>query len=476
MSSVSSALSTILDPITVSGSSNSASSGTSSGATFNGASSYSQDLQSTISRAVAVAELPITQLTNQQTALQSQANELSKIDQDLAALQAAVQGIGQALSGSAFQCDLSNPDAVSASVGDGAAQGSYSIEVESIGVCASSLSSGPWAGNSSANGGTFSLVIGGISHSIQSADGSAASVAAAINAQYGDQVQATVVNVGSDDSPDQRISLQSTSLGPQTLDIQNSSGASLQTQGPVGSPARYIVDGSGLTVTSDSRSVTIASGLTLNLLSSDPGHPVSVTVTRSDSALSGALAAFAGAYNTVVADLQSQRGQSNGPLQGQTILSQITQAIDNMATYFAPSSAGVSSLANLGLSLGLNGQLTFNAFTLAAVDIRNSAAVTSFLGSAAGEGWLGAVTASLNNLEDPSQGLVKSQEAGLQRRITSIGDQITTKQEQVKTLQANLTSQMAAADALIATMQQQYSFLSQMMQAQQIAYQAYTNG
>src|ERR1035438_9936182 len=70
MSTISSALSTILDPVTVDGSnSSSSSSGTgssgsgstggtsSSSGTFTGASDYSQDLQDVISRAVAIAEL-----------------------------------------------------------------------------------------------------------------------------------------------------------------------------------------------------------------------------------------------------------------------------------------------------------------------------------------------------------------------------------------------------------------------------------
>ena len=58
-------------------------------------------------------------------------------------------------------------------------------------------------------------------------------------------------------------------------------------------------------------------------------------------------------------------------------------------------------------------------------------------------------------------------------QITNIGNQITTKQNQVDRLQTTLTSQMAAADALISSMEQQYSYLSSMFQAQQVANQMY---
>ena len=489
MSTISSALSTILDPITVSGSgSSSSNSGSGSGSsgssgtastssssgTFTGASGYSQDLQNVISRAVAIAELPVTELTNQEAALQSRSSALSSIGNDLSALQTAVQGVDQAMSGS-YQADVSDPDVVSASVGAGAVAGTYSIEVDSAGAYATSLSASNWTGTSSDAGGTYSLVIDNTPYSIQSTDGSATSVAAAINSQYGDQVQATVVNVGSSASPDQRISLQATTLGEQTLDIQDASGDSLQTQGPDGSQASYIVDGSGNTVTSDSRSVTIATGLTINLLSADTGNPVTVTVSGTDDALSGALSSFTSAYNKVVTDLQSQRGQSAGPLQGQSILSEITQVVDNLATYFTSSGSGVNGLASLGLKLGENGQLTFNSQTLDSAYSSSSTAVASFLGSATGGGWLESATNALTDLVDPTVGLVTNEETSLQSQTTSIANQITTKNDQIATMKTNLTQQMAAADTLISTIEQQDTFLTQMLQAEQIDSQAIIN-
>jgi len=484
MSTISSALSTILDPITVdgsnssssgSGSSSSSTSGTgSTSSTFTGASDYSQDLQDVISRAVAIAELPVTQLTNQESALQSQSSELSTINNDLTALETAIQGVGSAMSGS-YQAEVSNPDLVSASIGAGAAAGTYSIEVDSAGAYASSLSASTWTGTSNDPGGTYNLVIGQTPYSIQSTDGSATSVAAAINSQYGDQVQATVVNVGSAASPDQRISLQATTLGAQTLDIQDSSGDSLQTQGPEASQASYIVDGSGNTVYSDSPSVTIATGLTVNLLSADPGNPATITVSGTDDGLSSALSSFTSAYNKVVTDLQSQRGQSAGPLQGKPILSEITEAVDNLATYFTSSDSGVNGLASLGLKLGENGQLTFDSQTLDSAYANSPSAVASFLGSATGGGWLESATTALTDLVDPNVGLVTNEETSLQSQTTSIANQITAKNAQITTLQTNLTQQMAAADTLISTIEQQDTFLTQMLQAEQIDTQSIIN-
>jgi flagellar capping protein FliD len=76
-------------------------------------------------------------------------------------------------------------------------------------------------------------------------------------------------------------------------------------------------------------------------------------------------------------------------------------------------------------------------------------------------------------LEDPSAGLLKTAESDMQTQITNIGNQITTKQNQVDQLQTTLTNQMAAADAMISSMEQQYSYLTSMFQAQQTADQLY---
>ena len=135
----------------------------------------------------------------------------------------------------------------------------------------------------------------------------------------------------------------------------------------------------------------------------------------------------------------------------------------------------LSLMASLGLSFdpSNNGHLDFNALALMGTDFSNSAGVTSFLGSAAGGGFLKAATDALNGLEDPTAGILKTTEGDLKTQITNIGNQITTKQNQVDQLQTKLTSQMAGADALIASMEQQYSYLSNMFQAQQTADQMY---
>jgi flagellar hook-associated protein 2 len=360
---------------------------------------------------------------------------------------------------------------VGASLADGAAEGVYSIDVTAFGSYASSLTTASWDSTPDppGNPAVYALMVGTTPHTFTTSDNSAASVAAAVNAQYGNLVHATAVNVGPAAVPDWRISLQSTTLGPMTLDIQKN-GAGLQSQQqPAGALAEYEVNHSGVTVSSDTRSVTVSSGVTLKLAGTGSA---SVTVSRSTAALSSAVSTLADAYNAVVSELTAQHGETAGPLRGQSIVSTLSQTLSQIATY-SPSSGQVTGLAGLGLSLEKDGTLTYDASKLTKADPQT---VAAFLGSASGGGFLQTATNLLASLEDPTNGLLKTTESAVESQLTTLGNTISDKQEQVAQLQQQLQSQMARADALIASMQQQYSYMSSMFESMRAADQMYAQG
>jgi len=668
-------------PANASGSSTSTNTGSSTGSTdyFAGVSSYSQQLQEVIGREVSIASLPIELLQSQQTTLNNQATELTTLDTDFAAVQTAVQNISDALGGSGMSTSVSDPSVASVTLGDGAAQGAYSLDVSNIGTYATSLTNGTWNDSADDSGETttYNLVVGGNTYTFTPSDNSAATVASTINSQFGSLVQATAVNVGSASSPDERISLQSANLGPMDLEIQAQASASLQTseaattgyaanvttntwdssgtastytlavdgadftisptdnsaasvaaainalsgnpvqatvvnvgtadspderiqlqstssgvstvdlldssgnslqqqetptaagsavsqtswtwdptpdpsgtptqytltvggttqtftaddnsaagvaaaintlsgdpvsatvvdvgtasapdyrvqltdntgtgdapqltrstafnlqnQGPAGSLAEYEVSNSGVTVSSDSRQVSIAAGTTLTLTGTGNAE---VVVTQSVSTLNTALSEFADAYNAAVAELAKQYGQSGGPLQGESIVYSLSQALAQMSTYYS-STAGSIGMADLGFTLNDNGTVTYSPLAMMSTDLDNSAGVISFLGSATGGGFLQAATNAINSVETPTTGLLKTAETSTQSEITNIGNTITQKQAAVSQLQTNLTNQMAQADAAIDSMQQQYSYMTSVFEAEQTADQMYANG
>ncbi len=429
---------------------------------FTGSSAFSSDLQTAIAQAVSRASAPITQMTDQQDTLSSQSTEVTTLGTDFSNLQSAVQGIDQALN-SSFTASVSDPSVVSVTTGAGATPGNYSIQVTSPGSYSTAVT-GTWNGSSTSAAG-YQLWIGNQQYDVSPTDDSAASVASAINSQYGSLVDATVVNVGSDASPDYRISLQGTSLSTDQIDLRDDTGTSLAAIQTAGSPAQYEVNSSGVTATGDSSTLTIADGVTVNLLSAST-TPVTITVSQDDSALTSALSQFATAYNAAATELDNQTGQSAGPLEGQSIVTELSSALSSLVTYTGP--GGTETLYDLGLQLGENGQLTFDPSTLENTLATNSAAVNTFLGSASGSGFLQAATNTLNGIEAPTTGLIATTSSNLQSEITSLGTQISDKETKLNNLQTQLTNQMAAADASISSMEQQYSYLSQMFQAMQV--------
>ena len=106
-------------------------------------------------------------------------------------------------------------------------------------------------------------------------------------------------------------------------------------------------------------------------------------------------------------------------------------------------------------------------------DLTSSTGVTSFLGSAAGGGFLKNATDALTSLEDPTTGLLKTTEADMTSQIAKLGATITAKQTAVEAMQIQMQNRMAASDALIASMEQQYSYLGNLFAAQQTADQMY---
>ncbi|MCX6631914.1 MAG: hypothetical protein NTW28_30265, partial [Candidatus Solibacter sp.] len=169
--------------------------GTTSSAVFKGASAFSSDFANVISRAVAIAGLPIQVLTKNKATLTTQSEELTKLDTKFTLLQTAVQNIAAALGGPAFQASVSNSNVVDVNVADGAREGNYSIGVTSIGSYETSMSTANWnvaqvpAGTPT----TFTLVVGNQNYRITPADNSPQSVVDAINLNYGNLVQATTV-------------------------------------------------------------------------------------------------------------------------------------------------------------------------------------------------------------------------------------------------------------------------------------------
>lgn len=430
---------------------------------FTGTSGFASTLSQVLQRSEAIASLPLqsleateTDLTNQQTALQG-------VDSAFSALQASVQAI-QSTMGSGLLSSSVSDNTATVSVGTGATPANYTILVNSVGSYSSALSSaGSTAVADPSSGGisdstTYTLNINGTATTINAADTSLNSLVSAINSAAGSQVQATVVNVGSPSSPDYRLSLQSTTLGANTIDLTDADGNDLIANSTQGSLASYSIDGSDA-VTSTSTNITIAPGVTATLANqSTSGEPATISVYNSPTLLENALSSFASAYNNAVNTLAQYHGQNGGVLEGDSLITSLGSVLQQLGDYSGGSPA--TALANYGITVDQTGQMSVDtsAFTTAAN--ANFSGLMQTLGSSTTGGFLQAATNLMNSVEDPTTGMVKQAESSVASEITNQNAKISDAQSNLTTVESNLQSQISSADATIASLESQVSYVS----------------
>ncbi len=431
---------------------------------FNGSSTYSSAFQQVITRAVGIASLPMQSLQSQVTTLTGQQTEISTVGASFSALQTALQAIGTAAAGSPT-AQVSDTSAISATATTGALAGTYTIQVDDPGSSTVTLSQAgvpavtdPTVGNISSSS-SFTLTVDGVASTITPSGSSLEDLASSINSA-GDGVQATIVNVGSNASPDYRLAVTSTNLGPDTIQLNDGSSDLLSTLS-TGVDAQYSVNGD-TDVQSTSSQVTLSPGLTVNLLAQS-ASPVTITVSNSTSGLASALSNFVSAYNSSVTELQKNEGQNGGALQSDPLIDTLNNTLSQISQYIS-GSASVSNLAALGITLETNGQLSFDQGTTLAS--ANPTDIQTFLGSIGSSGFLQTANNDLTSAADPTKGLIAGDYNSVQAQITSDNSQIANDQYNISQLQTNLTAQLSQADAAIATLQSQDTYFQELFQAQ----------
>jgi flagellar hook-associated protein 2 len=434
--------------------------------TFNGSSTFSSSFQQVLTRAVQTAALPMQQLQNNVNDLTNQQSALMQLESTFQSLDAALQSVGMSSTGGA-SASVSDSSSVSAAATSSALPGTYSIQVDTLGSYTTMMSQ---AGSTAvtdpttqsiSSASSFTLTVNGKNTTVTPADGSLEGLANAINSSSAG-VQATIVNLGSNASPDYRLVVTGTSLSADA--IQLSDGASnLLEEPPVstGAPATYRVSGSSTELQSNSRQVTLAPGLTVTMLGAS-SQPDTITVSTDYSSLQNALSNLATAYNSAVSLLSQQRGQNGGALAGESIVSTLTGVLQRISQY-SSGSGSVASLTDLGLSVDANGQMSFDA---SAFNGQDAAAITQFLGSASSGGFMQAASSALTSVDDATSGALVTQSNSLQDTIDTQNQHITDDESRISDMETNLENELTQADAAIATLQSQKTYYADLFQAE----------
>ena len=425
--------------------------------TTTGASTFATDLQNAVTRAVAIASLPIQHLAAQKQILDSQAGEIGVITRLFTNLQSVVKSFPSGTGSSGLAAFVSDQSVLQANITGTPLQGTYTIQVANAGSESTALNTSgstvtdPTSQSISASA-TLTLTVGSNTYQITPAAQNLNSLAAAINSS-GAPVQATVVNLGSPSSPDYRLALQATKLG--NLALQLNDGSDLLTA-TAGASASYTVNGQPPGgISSDSDTVTIAPGLNVTI---EKAGPSTVTVSANTSGLSNALNSFVSAYNSAFSELVKQHGQNAGPLAGDSTVINLETALRQLVNYTG-GSGSITSLAQLGIQFTKQGTLTFDSTALSGLNTQQITDAFSFLGDPNTGGYLQAATSTLSGLLDLNTGSLPAETQNLQNQSRLDAQAISDAQDRVSQLAARLTQQMAEADALIAKLQQQTQFI-----------------
>lgn len=430
--------------------------------TFNGQSTYSADFQQIINKAVQTQSIPLAQMTDQKNADQTTLTTLQDIAQPVQQLQSAISALASSVTSSALTPTISNTSAVSVALTSNATAGNYQLEVDSLGSATQTISTGspqvitdPTSQDLS-TASSYTLTVNGTATTITPASNNLNGLVSAINGNSALGVTASVVNVGSSNSPDYRLALQANQLGSVSIGLSDGTNNLLQTLS-TGSPALYKVDGLNKQISSTSDSVQLAPGVTATLLGTTPsGSPASISVGASTSSAQTALQNFATAYNTVVSAFATQHGQTDGALSGSSILLIAQQAMESINGY-TTQSGGLGYLSAVGLDLNTQGQLTFNQSEFDSSVGSNFTALSDFVGSAQ-SGFVGAANNAVANLIDPAYGGITLQENALTQDLSSLSTKITDQTNQINLFQQNLALQLSASDAAISVLQSQNTF------------------
>jgi flagellar hook-associated protein 2 len=421
-------------------------------------SKYSADLQQVLSRSIAIASLPLNQLNSQLTSLQDRSTALNSLNGKFAALQTALQGVSTAVVSTSTQ--VSDNSVLTAQSSPTALPGSYLIHVASLGSPSSALSLDTLPAvqdpsTQSITGATsLTLTVNGTPVTITPSGNTLSALADAINSS-GANVTATLINLGSPSAPDYKLSLQSTKLG--NITIQLNDGSDLMGTLSAGSETQYQVNGHPATpISTDSSTVTIAPGVTVNLLGTGDS---TVTVSQSTSTQANAISSFVAAYNAAVNELSLNRGQGGGKLTGDALISTLAHALRNMSG-FAGGTGAAQNLTDLGLTFDKTGLLSFDRTVFTSVSAAHSSDVTSFLGSPSTGGFLKAATDIMTGLEDPSTGTIETTIASAQTAVDNQNQKISDAQDRLDVLTTSLTAKISAADALIASLEQQATYFT----------------
>ncbi|ONC10088.1 flagellar filament capping protein FliD [Burkholderia pseudomallei] len=452
----------------------------------------------------------VTALVNAKTAGQSAAlstsiatdqTTLSALGTLKAALTALQAGIGSLSDGTLTQkfTATATGTGLTATTGAGAVAGSYSVAVTQI-ATSQTLSSGAFNATQQLGTGTLTLSVGGksTSISIDSTNNTLSGIAAAINsASNNPGVTATIVtgtdgahlvlrsastgaanviNVGvSNLSGDNGLSslavtsTASTTGGQSTI---RSGGSVAWSQSTSAQDAEFTVGGIAASSASNAVSGAIA-GVTLNLTQAAVGATQTLNVTTDTTAQATAITNVVNLYNTVITTMSSlsslsgagTSSQSAGPLLGDSTLNMIRNSLARVVGAGVTTGGSTTSLASIGIKFAdgsssqTDGALTIDTAKLNAALQNSPSTVAALFNSTNGIG--AQLNTTIQNYVQTG-GVFDTRSNALNQDLKSLAQQQTRLASYASQLTSQYNAQFTALNTLMAQMNSNSNYLTQL--------------
>jgi flagellar hook-associated protein 2 len=228
-----------------------------------------------------------------------------------------------------------------------------------------------------------------------------------------------------------------------------------------GANANLTVD--GVPISSASNAVTGAiPGVTLNLLSATSGSTVNLTVASDATQVSTSISQFVTDYNTAIGLVNAQfastgASSTQGPLGSDPTVRSLQNSLEQALNYLAPAPAAgtttVSSLSDLGITVGTDGTLTVDSATMNAALVNSPGDVQNFFQGASLNGFANSVTTALSNFTNPGNGAFTVDLSSFSTSSASLASQISNYESgYIANQQTILTAEYSAAEIALQTL------------------------
>lgn len=422
------------------------------------------DTASIVSQLVAIRRQPIVRLEARKALLEKQTAALNELKTKLLALRDAAAALDSAREFAANRATSTHESLLAVTAESTAAPGSYQVEVQSLAARQKDVTQGYATLQDAVGTGSFSLTVGGEVHAVAVTDGTLAGLRDAINGA-GLGVQATVLNDGTTGTP-YRLVLTSTETGlasAYTADFSGLSGgaAPVLTQVTAAADAALLIDSIPV-VSPDNLVGGAITGLSFELLAAEPGTTITVQVESDSVAIADRVQAFVDAYNAVAGYLEEQAA-ADATLRGHPALRSVGSRLSSLVLPAGAATGRYRMLAEVGVRLGEDGQLTLDRDRFTAALAESYAGVEDlFIPGADAIGKADIVRAAIEDLTGAS-GLFKISSDGIADKIESIEQSIARYERGVESYRSYLQRKFTAMESLVSGLQAQSSYLNAQM-------------